>query len=88
MSQVTWLLNFMTYVGSVLVLPLLWGVSLEGILSAGRWRFASTFIQHYLQSVSFLVADWICLGLLAVAQSVASAPVRHLSKAAQAGIQS
>ena len=50
------------------------GVSLEAILSAGRWKHSSTFSNHYLQNVSYLVADWHHLGPIAVAQTVASAP--------------
>jgi hypothetical protein len=50
------------------------GISLEAILSAGRWKHTLTFSNHYLQSVSYLVADWHHLGPLAIAQSVASAP--------------
>jgi hypothetical protein len=50
------------------------GISLEAILSAGRWKHSSTFSDHYLQGVSYFLADWHHLGPIAVAQSVASAP--------------
>jgi hypothetical protein len=44
------------------------GISLEAILSAGRWKHSSTFSDHYLQGVSYFLADWHHLGPIAVAQ--------------------